>query len=244
MEQTEDLLKTETIKTKFYKFGAVAAFLAAFIFRRNLSAEADILLPIDNPVTTLQYFNLFHENRLIGLTMMSFFDLVNIALVGITFFTLYYVLKDINEICMRFANIICFIGVAVLFASNQAFAMLSLSDQYFAVSGADKVVFLTAGESLLAINIHGSGSFISLFLIGFSGLLVSIVMLQSSIFSKITAYFGILANGIGLSYFITIFIFPTIGWLPIPLSAIPLMVWYILIGVKLYKLSNEHNGSN
>ena len=77
------------------------------------------------------------------------------------------------------------------------------------------------------------------FLIGLSGLIISIIMLQSGVFSRTTAYFGILANGVGLSYFITIIILPTIGWIPIPLSAVPLLIWYILIGVRLYQLSKE-----
>lgn len=239
MEQTKNILKTETSRRSLYKVGATAAFLAAFIFRRNWSAEADVLLPVDIPITVLEWFTLIHENRLLGLIMMGFFDLVNYALVGIIFFSLYYALKDTNEICMRFANIICFVGIAVSFASNQAFAMFSLSDHYFAALGADKSAFLSAGEAILAINNQGSGIYISLFLIGFSGLIISIIMLQSNVFSRTTAYFGILANGVGLSYFITIIILPTIGWLPIPLSAIPLMIWYILIGVKLYKLSKE-----
>lgn len=239
MEQTKNKLKTETTQRSLYKVGAAAAFLAAFLFRRNWSAEADVLLPVDMPVTPLEWFTLIHENRLLALIMLDFFDLVNNALVGILFFTLYYALKDTNEIYMRFANLICFVGIAVHLASNQAFAMLSLSDHYFAASEAEKSAFLTAGEAILAIMNQGSGIYVSIFLIGFSGLMISIIMLQSNVFSRITAYFGIVANGVGLSYFITIIILPTIGWLPIPLSAIPLMIWYILTGAKLYKLSKE-----
>lgn len=240
MEQTKNL--SETTRKSLYKIGAVAAFLAAFLFRRNWSAEADILLPVDIPVTALEWFTLIHENKFLGLIMMDFFDMVNYALVGIIFYTLYYALKDTNEIYMRFASIICFVGMAVSFASNQAFSMFSLSDHYFTASEVDKPIFLAAGEALLAINNpgiinQGSGLYVSMFLIGFAGLIISIIMLQSNVFSRITAYFGILANGVGLTYFVTIIISPTWGWLPIPLSSIPLMIWYILIGVKLYKLS-------
>lgn len=239
MDQTKNLLKTDSSRKSLYQVGTVAAFLAAFLFRRNWSAEADLLLPVDMPVTVLEWFTLIHDNRLLGLIMLDFVDLVNYTLVGIIFFTLYYALKDTHEIYMRLAILICTIGVAVAFASNQAFTMLSLSDKYFAAVEAEKSVFLTAGDVILAIMTQGSGSYISLFLVGFSGLMISIIMLYSDVFGRITAYFGILANGVGLSYFITIIILPTIGWIPIPLSAIPLMIWYILIGVQLYKLSKE-----
>ncbi|MHA1946104.1 MAG: hypothetical protein ACW97W_08375 [Candidatus Hodarchaeales archaeon] len=216
MEQTNNMVKTETTMKNLYKVGAAAAFLVAFVFRRNWSAEADILLSIDIPVSATEWFNLIQENRLLGIIMLNFFDMVNIALVGVVFFTLFYALKDSN-----------------------AFALLSLSDRYFAASEADKSIFLSAGEALLTINDQGSGIYISMFLIGLSGLIISIIMLQSNVFSRKTAHFGILANGVGLSYFITIIILPTIGWIPIPLSAIALLIWYILIGVRLYQLSKE-----
>ncbi|MHA2165781.1 MAG: hypothetical protein ACXAC6_14440 [Candidatus Hodarchaeales archaeon] len=239
MEQTNNMVKTETTMKNLYKVGAAAAFLVAFVFRRNWSAEADILLSIDIPVSATEWFNLIQENRLLGIIMLNFFDMVNIALVGVVFFTLFYALKDSNKIFMKFANAISFVGIAVCFASNQAFALLSLSDRYFAASEADKSIFLSAGEALLTINDQGSGIYISMFLIGLSGLIISIIMLQSNVFSRKTAHFGILANGVGLSYFITIIILPTIGWIPIPLSAIALLIWYILIGVRLYQLSKE-----
>ena len=238
LEKPNNISNSESSIRSVYKIGAAAAFLAAIIFRRNWSAEADLLLPVDMPVTVLEWFNLFHENSLLGLIMMDFFDMVNYALVGVIFFTLYYALRDTNEIYMRFAIIISSVGVAVYFASNHAFTMLSLSDRYFAASAADKSIFLSAGEAVLAIH-QGSGSYASLFLIGLSGLIISIIMLQNNVFSRITAYFGVLANGVLLSYFITIIVLPTIGWFPIPLSAIPLMIWYILVGVKLYKLSKD-----
>ena len=86
MEQNKNILRTDSMRTSLYKVGTTAAFLAAVLFRRNWSAEADILLPIDIPVTTLEWFTLIHENRLFGLIMLDFFDMVNNALVGIIFF--------------------------------------------------------------------------------------------------------------------------------------------------------------
>jgi len=69
--------------------------------------------------------------------------------------------------------------------------------------------------------------------------MISLIMLQNDVFSRLTAYFGILANGAITITPLTMIMIPSIGWLPIPLSAIPLLIWYLLIGIKLYKLSKE-----
>lgn len=114
------------------------------------------------------------------------------------------------------------LGVAVYFASNQAFAMLSLSDPYIAASSEEQRSLLkAAGEALLAINnpvtiYEGIGMYISLFLVLLAGLIVSIVMLQGDRLGKISAITGILANGIGLTYFIALIFWTEILWTPQP----------------------------
>lgn len=52
----------------------------------------------------------------------------------------------------------------------------------------------------------------SFLLVSVAGLIIAAVMLRSSIFSKATAYVGILANVIGLSYYITLVFAPAIAF--------------------------------
>jgi hypothetical protein len=104
-------------------------------------------------------------------------------------------------------------------------------------------MFLAAGEALLAINnpgaiYQGTGIYTSLFLVLLAGLIISIVMLRNGIFSRATAYTGVLANGFGLSYFIALAFVPTIYALPTILSAPFRVVWYVLIARKLFQLSS------
>ena len=66
---------------------------------------------------------------------------------------------------------------------------------------------------MLAVNnpdsiYQGAGIYVSLFLVLFAGLIISAVMLRSGLFSKATALVGILANGIGLCYFLTLVFLP------------------------------------
>jgi hypothetical protein len=134
------------------------------------------------------------------------------------------------------------IGVAVYLASNQAFAMLSLSERYAAATtDAQRSVLLAAGEALLAIDnpgaaYQGTGIYASFSLVVLAGLILSVVMLRSSVFGRATAITGILANGLRLCYLIALVFAPSIAWLFIPISAPFRVVWYVLLAFGLFRL--------
>lgn len=233
-----------------YKIGGVAALLAVFVFRRNLAAELGLLMNLGIirgvPTTPLasasDWFTLFQDNWLAGLTFMNFFDLVEYALLGLVFLALYGALRQANRSAMVIATTAGLVGITVYFASNQAFAMLALNERYSAAtSEAQRAIYQAAGEALLAINnpdsiYQGTGIYVSFFLVLFAGLIISFVMLRSDVFSKATALTGILANGIGLCYFITIAFTPAIYWIPHPISAPFRVTWYFLIALRLFRL--------
>ena len=236
-----------------YKIGGIAALLAVFVFRRNLGAELSLLavfgiidgVPTTPLMTGINWFKLLQDNWLVGLTLLNFFDLVEYALLGLIFLALYGALRQTNRSAMVIATTSGLVGITVYFASNQALAMLALSDRYAAAtSAAQRSIYLAAGEMLLAItnpeSAHqGTGVYISLFLVLLAGLMISIVMLRSNIFNKATAITGILANGIGLCYFITLAFLPAIYWIPHPVSAPFRVAWYFLIALRLFKLGKK-----
>jgi len=250
MDKLSDTEAKDNPWRALYITGGIAALLAVFVFRRNLGAELALLsnfgivhvVPKTPLTSALDWFNLFQENRLVGLTLLNFFDLVEYALVGLIFLALYGALKQTSKSAMVIATASGLIGIAVYFASNQAFAMLALSERFAAATtDAQRSIYLAAGEALLAINnpdsiYQGTGIYLSLFLVLFAGLVISVVMLRGAIFSKATAVTGILANGIGLCYFITLAFTPAIYWIPHPISAPFRVIWYFLIALKLFKL--------
>jgi hypothetical protein len=241
---------TDSAWRGLYKVGGAAALIAAVLFRRNLGAEFSLLRmtgiigfgPATVPSSAMDWFTLLQNNRFIGLTLLELFDVVNYALVGLIYLALYSALRRADAGSMAIATAFGFVGIAVYFASNQAFSMLSLSDQYAAATtDAQRSAFLAAGEAMLAINnpgatYQGTGIYIGLFLVTLAGLIVSIVMLRSSIFSRATATVGILAHGFGLGYFVALAFAPAINFLPPSISAPFLLVWYILIARRLCQL--------
>lgn len=233
-----------------YITGGIAALLAVFVFRRNLGAELALLnnlgviggVPTTPLTSALDWFNLLHENPLAGLTFLNIFDIVEYALIGLMFLALYGALRNANKSTMLIATACGLIGITVYFASNQAFAMLALSERYnAAATEIQRSSLIAAGEALLAENnpdgiYQGTGIYLSLFLVLLAGLMISITMLRSDVFSRATAVVGILANSIGLCYFITLAFVPSIYWIPIPISAPFRVVWYFLIALRLFKL--------
>jgi hypothetical protein len=101
-------------------------------------------------------------------------------------------------------------------------------------------MLLAAGEALLAINnpgvIHqGTGVYMSLLLVTLAGLIISMVMLRSAVFDKTIAYVGILANGLGLGYFIALAVAPAVYVLFPVISAPFRVIWYVLIARRLLR---------
>jgi uncharacterized membrane protein YcfT len=86
-------------------------------------------VPGTAPVTAVAWFSLLQSGPFLGLVL---FDIVNYLLVGVMFLALYGALRHVNRGVMVMAMACTLIGVGVYLASNQAFAMLSLSRQHAA----------------------------------------------------------------------------------------------------------------
>jgi hypothetical protein len=224
-----------------YRAGGVAILIAVVVFRRHFGAELTVLMDmglidLEPPGGTLDWFTLLQDSWFLGLILLDLFDIVNYLLVGLMFLALYGALRRANKSAMTIATACGLVGVAVYLASNQAFALLALSDQYAAAStDAQRAAFLAAGEALLAIH-NPNGIHLSLFLVALAGLIASLVMLRSPIFGKATATVGLVANGLVLSYFVALPLAPVIAFL-FPASSAPFrLIWYILIARRLLRL--------
>jgi len=88
---------------------------------------------------------------------------------------------------MVIALILGLVATAVYFASNTAFEMLSLSNQYAAATtDAQRSIVMAAGQAMLAIY-QGTAFDVSYVLSAVALLIISVIMLRSNVFSKVTA---------------------------------------------------------
>jgi hypothetical protein len=225
-----------------YRIGAVAGFVAAIGIRRNMSAEFTAFngfgvfaIPETLPVQAAEWLTLLQNNPFVGLVLLDVLDLVEYALLGLMFAAVFGSLQHSLHKASLLAGICAAAGIITAFVSNQAFAMLSLSRSGMFVVGDMRSASLATAETLLARQSIGAA--IALFLVLLAGLILSVLMLRSGIFSKTAAVIGILANAINLFYFPALLFTP--AWIAVPpVIAAPLRItWYVLVAIKLFSLA-------
>ncbi len=226
-----------------YKIGGAAALLAGIVFRRNFGAEVTLFSAQAVPTNIVDWFTLINHNRLLGILYLNVIDIVDDALLGLMFLALYGALKQNHKSAMTIATAFGLVGIGVYFASNTAFSMLSLSDQYAAATTeAQKSMLLAAGQAVLSLNnmsaiYHGTGIYMSFLFLALAGFIISVVMLQSHFFGRVTAYVGILAGICDLIYCLTFAFLPSLEVILLSAAGLFLMIWHILIGIKLLQLA-------
>jgi hypothetical protein len=240
---TKRFINPEPIDPAFrglFKLGGVAAWIAAALILGEAIAFA--FYPQPGPIS--DWFMLFQRNPLLGLLDFWVLELPMYATFALVFLALYFLLRKVDAGWMAIALTLALLGMGVFFATNNPFAMLSVSNQYAtATTDADRTMFLAAGQSLLAnTNQRAIGGFnMGLFLVSIASLIISLVMLQSHTFSKSTAIFGILANAFSLADYLrqVLTSSPMIALLVILPNTIFLIIWYIMIGRRLYQLGRR-----
>lgn len=228
-----------------YVLAGISALLAALVFRRWLGAELEMLagmgvFHVELPSGIEGWLRLLRESPLAGLALLNGLDVVNYLLLGLIFTGLYFSLRDRSAPFMTLSLALVFSGIALFLSSNKAFALLALSRQD--LSGPDALSALQAGWTMLEQNdamAFGTGQFWALVLVDCAGLIASLVMLKSGVFGRVTSWIGIIANGVGLGYFFTLAFYPPATFVPASLSAPFRLAWFIMIAVRLFRLSRE-----
>jgi hypothetical protein len=144
---------------------------------------------------------------------------------------LYVALRRASESVMAIATALGLVGMAAYLSSNTAFAMLFLSQQYaVATTEAQRSQLVAAGQAMLA-TYTGTAFQVNYVVGAFVMVMTALVMLRSKIFSKATAYVGILSSVIGLGLYV-----PRIG-IFLSIASVPfLAVWNVLIARRLFRL--------
>jgi len=236
-----------------YRIGGGAILIAVVFFRRNYGVELVTFkgfgiwsgVPTAIPRSAVDWFSLLQSHWFVGLNLLGLRDLVNYCMVGLLFLALGAALWNTNKSAVVVALASALVGIAVYLATNQAFSMLALSRQYAAATGeAQRVTIEAAGEALLAIHnpglpFAGLGFYVSLLLVTAAGLIISVVMLRSSGFGRVTAWAGILANVSMLGLLAILVAAPAAGpvllAIPPSVSAVFRVLWYVLSAVTLLR---------
>ncbi len=210
-----------------YKISAAAALLLVVF----LPIQILVFFVSPPPDTVAGWFTLFQNNRLFGLLDLDLLLMIDQVLTMLVFLALYVALRETGESFMAIGLVLGLASTVLFIASNPAFAMLSLSDQYAAaVTDAQRAALLAAGQVVMT-SWQGSAFQASYFLGSIASIIFSAVMLRTKLFSRTTAYFGILANVIALGLYV-----PEIGTYISIFSVVFLWAWYLLMGLRFFML--------
>ena len=227
--------KTTEIAESRWKGLFIAGGVAAFSMLVLMIVQIIVFAVWPPPATVAGYFSLFQKNWLLGLLSLDLLYIVDNVLLILIYLAVYLVLRKAGESSMLIALIFGIAGIAAYFASNTAFEMLSLSNQYAAATTeAQRATLLTMGQVMLetykgtAFDIYYVLNTIVLFIF-------SPVMLRSRLFSNATAYFGFLAG--------LLMVIPssagTLGLYFSLASLIPWAIWLVLVGQRLLQLGRQ-----
>ncbi len=186
-------------------------------------------------VTVVDWFTLFQTHWFLGLRNLGLLNLIGAVLLAPTALAIYSAIRRDNEAFAAFGTILFFVGLAVYLASSRALPMLSLSGEYArATTDAQRSLLIAAGQALLAEGQSRSG----IPLVEFACLVISVVMLTGKVFSKTTAYAGILGN---VLLIVVEVILSTRGLTDAEMgiamgAGLSMMTWYFLVGRRLLQL--------
>jgi hypothetical protein len=237
LTQVANTETTDRAYKSLYRLGGVAAIIVTVL----TLVEVVIFTFYPQPGTISGWFMLLQSNRLIGLMDFWGLEVPMYVMFTLVFLALYVALRKTDEGIMLIALTFALLGIGIFFATNNPFTMLSLSNQYTAATtDAQRSTLLAAGQTVLAnTNQRAIGGFnMGLCLVSVAGLMISSVMLRSRSFSRLTAYVGIVTFALSLADYLRQALTSSviIALLVILPNVLFLVIWFVLIGRRLYQL--------
>jgi hypothetical protein len=158
------------------------------------------------------------------------------------FYSIYLALKDSKKEIVTISTIFVFAGLTLFLATPSVFSYLHLSDEFAkATTETEKNQLIAAGEAIIASDMwHGTGAKIGGILMQLGALIISMIMLKSNVFNKLTAYTGIVAHGLDLAHIVIGFFLPTVGIILMAIAGPLYLLWFPLIGMRLFKIKNKN----
>jgi hypothetical protein len=223
------------------RIGGIAALI---LIVYSLATIVQLLVLGGQPATAAEAFRLLQRDRIVGLLRLDLPTVVAMPLYYLLFLGLFAALRRTDCANATLSTSLAFVGVTLLLATPTALSMISLSQKYgTATTEATRNQLLAAGEAILATDIwHGTGAIMGGILVQSGAVLISVVMLRSSVFSRTTAYLGILTHGLDLAHIVCGLFLPVSGVVLMAIAGPLYPIWFFLVGRRL--LQSAAKGSS
>jgi hypothetical protein len=185
-----------------------------------------------------ELFELQQRNRLQSILQG---DLLTTVLIGLylgTIPALYVALRRVSPIYTALAALCSIMTVTLTFGGDTTFSLLRLGDLYAAAdTEALRAQYLAAGEAVISLGVwnHSSAYAAGILLQG-AGVVLSVIMLRSHDFHKLTAWTGLIGNGLDLVQHLIHPFVPAVGDVIQMGMGLPYLVWYVMLVWDLLRL--------
>ncbi|HVN19379.1 MAG TPA: DUF4386 family protein, partial [Dongiaceae bacterium] len=191
------------------------------------------------PATAQECFAMIQKNVVVAILRLDILTVLVMPVFCVMYAGFYAALR---RECWFLALVSCasaMIGVGLILANASVTSLLYLADQYAAASSeARRMLLLAAGEAVISNDMwHGSAAKMGGLLLQSAGVLISIAMLRSTVFSKLIGYSGLVAHGLDLAHILLGFFWPKVAVLAMGVAGPLYLLWFPLVAKKLRELS-------
>lgn len=192
------------------------------------------------PGTVQECFELIHKNVVNALLRLDILTIVVMPVFCLLYAGLYAALR---RECWLLAVVSCasaIIGVTLILANASPASLVYLSHQYaVATTESQRVLLLAAGEAVISTDLwHGTAARMGGFLLQLAGVLISVAMLRSTVFSKVIGYSGVVAHGLDLGHIVLGFFLPKAAVIAMALAGPVYLFWFPLVAGRLRQLAH------
>ena len=212
-----------------------AGLAAVLLILYSLATMIQLVTLGGPPATAGEAFKLLADNPLVGLLRLDLPTVLVMPLYYLLFLGLYAALRRDDDAKVTLAAVLVFVGVTLVIATPNALPLLSLSRRYaVATSDTARNQLLAAGEAILASDLwHSTGAMVGGILGQAGAVLMSVAMLRSKIFSRTTAWMGILMHGLDLVHIAVAPVLPSFGFVCMAIAGPFYPIWFFLVGRTL-----------
>ena len=183
------------------------------------------------PNTVEGFFELYKSNVFLGLLSLDFLYLINNTIMIILYLSLFVALYKDSPLTVLIAFILGIVGLVCYYGSNPSFEILNLSRKFFDANINEQIIYIAAGETLLA-GYSGTSFNVYYVLNTICLLMFSYTLIKSPIFKKSVGYWA-LASGFFM-------IIPSsAGTIGLIFSLLSLIPWIVFIGLLRLEYKNK-----
>jgi hypothetical protein len=217
------------------RLGAVAALILLVYSVATMIVLAWLGGP---PRTAQECFELMQRNLLTALFRLDVLTILVMPMFYFLYAGLFGAMHRSSLTLSALSTALAFVGVTLVLGSASVLSLLHLSNQYAAATtDARRTLLLAAGEAVMSTDMwHSTGAAMGGGLLQLAGVLISVAMLQSKVFNKLTGYLGIVTHGLDLAHILIGLFVPTGGVVLMVLAGPLYLVWLPLVGRRLHQL--------